>query len=244
MLDVTLGAAFLAGLLSFVSPCVLPIVPPYLCYLAGVSVDELKGDAATAETGRRVVLAAIAFVLGFSVVFVALGATASVIGQSIARYYDILTYVAGGIIILMGLHFLGVFRIGLLFREARIHVESKPAGLIGAFLMGLAFAFGWTPCVGPVLASILFVAGSSDTIWSGAGLLAVYALGIGLPFVLAAAFAGQFLKFAGRFRKHMGTVEKIMGALLVLTGLLFVTGQMSAIALWLLDTFPIFSQIG
>lgn len=244
MLDVTLGAAFLAGLLSFVSPCVLPIVPPYLCYLAGVSVDELKGDAATAETGRRVVLAAIAFVFGFSVVFVALGATASVIGQSIARYYDILTYVAGAIIIIMGLHFLGVFRIGLLFREARIHVESKPAGLIGAFLMGLAFAFGWTPCVGPVLASILFVAGSSDTIWNGAALLAVYALGIGLPFVLAAAFAGQFLKFAGRFRKHMGTVEKIMGGLLVLTGLLFITGQMSAIALWLLDTFPVFSQIG
>lgn len=244
MLDVTLGAAFLAGLLSFISPCVLPIVPPYLCYLAGVSVDELKGDAATADTGRRVVLAAIAFVLGFSVVFVALGATASVIGQSIARYYDILTYVAGAIIIVMGLHFLGVFRIGLLFREARIHVESKPAGLIGAFLMGLAFAFGWTPCVGPVLASILFVAGSSNTIWHGAGLLAVYALGIGLPFVLAAAFAGQFLKFAGRFRKHMGTVEKIMGGLLVLTGLLFITGQMSAIALWLLDTFPVFSEIG
>lgn len=244
MLDVSLGAAFLAGLLSFISPCVLPIVPPYLCYLAGVSVDELKGDAATAETGRRVVLAAIAFVLGFSVVFVALGATASVIGQSIARYYDVLTYVAGGIIIVMGLHFLGVFRIGLLFREARIHVESKPAGLAGAFLMGLAFAFGWTPCVGPVLASILFVAGSSDTIWKGASLLAVYALGIGLPFVLAAAFAGQFLKFAGRFRKHMGTVEKIMGAFLVMTGLLFVTGQMSAIALWLLDTFPVFSQIG
>ncbi|MEQ9562018.1 MAG: cytochrome c biogenesis protein CcdA, partial [Woeseiaceae bacterium] len=176
MLDVSLGAAFLAGLLSFISPCVLPIVPPYLCYLAGVSVDELKGDTATAETGRRVILAAIAFVLGFSLVFVALGATASVIGQSIARYYDILSYVAGAIIIVMGLHFLGVFRIGLLFREARIHVERKPAGLVGAFVMGLAFAFGWTPCVGPVLAAILFVAGSSDTTWHGAGLLAVYAL--------------------------------------------------------------------
>ncbi|MEC9468448.1 MAG: cytochrome c biogenesis protein CcdA, partial [Pseudomonadota bacterium] len=199
MLDVSLGAAFLAGLLSFISPCVLPIVPPYLCYLAGVSVDELKGDTATAETGRRVILAAIAFVLGFSLVFVALGATASVIGQSIARYYDILSYVAGAIIIVMGLHFLGVFRIGLLFREARIHVERKPAGLVGAFVMGLAFAFGWTPCVGPVLAAILFVAGSSDTTWHGAGLLAVYALGIGLPFILAAAFASRFLKLAGRF---------------------------------------------
>ncbi|MEE4015081.1 cytochrome c biogenesis protein CcdA [Roseibium sp. FZY0029] len=244
MLDVSLGAAFLAGLLSFISPCVLPIVPPYLCYLAGVSVDELKGETATTDTSRRVILAAIAFVLGFSLVFVALGATASVIGQSIARYYDILSYVAGAIIIVMGLHFLGVFRISLLFREARIHVERKPAGLVGAFVMGLAFAFGWTPCVGPVLAAILFVAGSSDTTWHGAGLLAVYALGIGLPFILAAAFASRFLKLAGRFRKHMGTVEKIMGGLLVLTGILFITGQMSAIAFWLLETFPIFSQIG
>ncbi|MCX2721121.1 cytochrome c biogenesis CcdA family protein [Roseibium salinum] len=244
MLDVSLGAAFLAGLLSFVSPCVLPIVPPYLCYLAGVSVDELKGTAETTGSGRRIIAAAIAFVLGFTVVFVALGATASVIGQSIARYYDILSYVAGAIIIVMGLHFLGVFRIGLLFREARIHVESKPAGLAGAFLMGLAFAFGWTPCVGPVLAAILFVAGSSDTTWYGAGLLAVYALGIGLPFILAAAFAGRFLQLSGRFRKHMGIVEKVMGGFLVLTGLLFITGQMSAIAFWLLESFPVFSQIG
>ncbi len=244
MLEVSIWAAFLAGLLSFVSPCVLPIVPPYLCYLAGVSVDELKGEAATPETGRRIIAAAIAFVLGFSVVFIALGATASFVGQSIARYYDILSYIAGTIIIIMGLHFLGVFRIGLLFREARIHVESKPAGLIGAFIMGLAFAFGWTPCVGPVLAAILFVAGSSDTIWHGAGLLAVYALGIGLPFILAAAFASRFLNWASRFRKHMGLIEKIMGGFLVLTGVLFITGQMSAIAFWLLETFPVFSQVG
>lgn len=244
MLEVSMGAAFVAGLLSFVSPCVLPIVPPYLCYLAGVSVDELKGDSARSDTGRRIILAAIAFVLGFSVVFVALGATASVIGQSIARYYDILSYVAGSIIIIMGLHFLGVFRIGLLFREARVHVESKPAGLAGAFIMGLAFAFGWTPCVGPVLAAILFVAGSSDTIWNGAGLLAIYAFGLGLPFILAAAFASRFLDWASRFRRHMGLIEKIMGGLLVLTGILFITGQMSAIAFWLLETFPVFSKIG
>lgn len=244
MLDVSLGGAFLAGLLSFISPCVLPIVPPYLCYLAGVSVEELKGNAATAATGRRVILAAIAFVLGFSVVFVALGATASVVGQTIARYYDILSYVAGTIIIVMGLHFLGLFRIGLLFREARFHVDRKPAGLVGAFVIGLAFAFGWTPCVGPVLATILFVAGSSDTIWNGASLLALYALGIGLPFILAAAFASRFLMLAGRFRKHMGTVEKIMGGLLVVTGLLILTGRMSLIANWLLETFPAFSNIG
>jgi len=244
MLDVSFGAAFLAGLLSFISPCVLPIVPPYLCYLAGVSVDQLKGDTVEPGTGRRVLLSAIAFVLGFSAVFVGLGATASVIGQSIARYFDTLAIVAGIIIIVMGLHFLGVFRIALLFREARVHVDRQPAGLAGAFVMGLAFAFGWTPCVGPVLAAILFVAGSTDTVLRGSLLLATYSLGIGLPFILAAAFASRFLSWAARFRRHMGTVEKAMGALLVLTGVLFVTGQMSAIAYWLLETFPIFSQIG
>lgn len=244
MLDISVGAAFLAGLLSFVSPCVLPIVPPYLCYLAGVSVDELRGSDATSATSQRVILSAIAFVLGFSVVFVALGATASVIGQSIARYFDTLAVIAGVIIIIMGLHFLGVFRVSLLFREARLQVERKPAGLIGAFVMGLAFAFGWTPCVGPVLAAILFVAGTADSIFRGSLLLLVYALGIGLPFILAAAFASRFLGWAGRFRKHLGLVEKIMGGFLVLTGVLFITGQMSAIAFWLLDTFPVFSQIG
>ncbi|WP_153768762.1 cytochrome c biogenesis protein CcdA [Labrenzia sp. CE80] len=244
MLDVSIGAAFLAGLLSFVSPCVLPIVPPYLCYLAGVSVAELKGETATAATSRRIVLSSVAFVLGFSVVFVALGATASVIGQSIARYFDTLSIVAGIIIIIMGLHFLGLFRISLLFREARVQVERKPPGLLGAFVMGLAFAFGWTPCVGPVLAAILFMAGSTGSTGQGGLLLAAYALGIGIPFILAAAFASRFLGWASRFRKHMGTVEKVMGGLLVLTGLLFVTGQMSTIAFWLLEAFPVFSQIG
>jgi len=244
MLDVSIGAAFLAGLLSFVSPCVLPIVPPYLCYLAGVSVAELKGEAATAATSRRIVLSSVAFVLGFSVVFVALGATASVIGQSIARYFDTLSIIAGIIIIIMGLHFLGLFRISLLFREARVQVERKPPGLLGAFVMGLAFAFGWTPCVGPVLAAILFMAGSTGSTGQGGLLLAAYALGIGIPFILAAAFASRFLGWASRFRKHMGTVEKVMGGFLVLTGLLFVTGQMSTIAFWLLEAFPVFSQIG
>ncbi|WP_417681901.1 cytochrome c biogenesis CcdA family protein [Roseibium sp.] len=243
MLDISVGAAFLAGLLSFVSPCVLPIVPPYLCYLAGVSVDELKGETATAATSRRIIFSSIAFVLGFATVFVALGATASVIGQTIAQYFDTLAIVAGAIIIVMGLHFLGVFRIGLLFREARVQVQRKPAGLVGAYIIGLAFAFGWTPCVGPVLAAILFMAGTTNPA-QGSLLLLVYALGIGLPFILAAAFASRFLGWASRFRKHMGTVEKIMGGFLVLTGILFITGKMSDISYWLLDTFPAFQQVG
>ncbi|MCV0396276.1 MAG: cytochrome c biogenesis protein CcdA [Rhizobiaceae bacterium] len=244
MLDVSLGGALLAGLLSFVSPCVLPIVPPYLAWLAGVSFEELRDETPGAAQRRRLILAALAFVLGFTTVFVALGATASVVGRTIAQYFDTLSIIAGVIIIIMGLHFLGVFRIAMLYREARVQVARKPAGPIGAYVIGLAFAFGWTPCVGPVLAAILFVAGSEGTALRGAALLAVYSLGIGIPFLLAAVFASRFLGWAARFRQHMRKVEMAMGGLLVVTGVLFITGQMSTIAFWLLDTFPVFQTIG
>lgn len=244
MLEVTIGGAFLAGLISFVSPCVLPIVPPYLCYLAGVSLEELTGESRSAASMRNVFFAALAFVLGFTTVFVMLGATASVIGQTITRHLDILSYVAGAIIIVMGLHFLGVFRIGLLYREARVHVARKPAGMIGSYLIGLAFAFGWTPCVGPMLGTILFIAGAEDTAGQGAFLLAVYSLGLGVPFLLAAAFAGPFLEWAKNFRRHLSTVEKVMGGMLVLTGILVISGQMAVLSYWLLETFPGFSQFG
>ena len=244
MLDVGFGAALLAGLLSFVSPCVLPIVPPYLAYLAGLSFDQVQSSGDDPGASRRIVASSVAFVAGFTTVFVALGATASVVGQVIAQWFDVLSIVAGCIIILMGLHFLGVFRIAFLYRDARIEVSRKPAGLAGAYVLGLAFAFGWTPCVGPVLAAILFVAGSQGEAARGAGLLAVYSLGIGLPFILAAAFATRFLAFAARFRRHMHKVEMAMGGLLVLTGILFITGQMAAISYWLLETFPGFASIG
>jgi cytochrome c-type biogenesis protein len=244
MLDMSLGAALLAGLLSFVSPCVLPIVPPYLAWLAGLSFEELKSESITSDARRRIILAALAFVLGFATVFVALGATASVIGKTIAQYFDVLSVIAGVVIIIMGLHFVGAFRIAFLYREARIQVARKPAGQLGAYVMGLAFAFGWTPCVGPVLAAILFVAGSEGTALRGAGLLAAYSFGIGIPFLLAAIFASRFLAWAARFRKHMRKVEIAMGVLLILTGILFITGQMSVISYWLLETFPIFATIG
>lgn len=244
MLDVSFGAALLAGFLSFVSPCVLPIVPPYLAYLAGVSFSEISGEEIEAGTARRIILSSIFFVLGFTTVFVALGATASFIGQAIAQYFGTLSIIAGILIIIMGLHFLGVFRIGLLYREARIDVASKPAGFGGAYVMGLAFAFGWTPCVGPVLAAILFVAGAEDTALRGAMLLAVYSLGIGIPFILAAAFATRFLGWASRFKRHMHKIEMAMGGLLVVTGILFITGSMSRIAQWMLETFPGFATIG
>ncbi|WP_417683781.1 cytochrome c biogenesis CcdA family protein [Roseibium sp.] len=242
--DVTIWGAALAGLLSFISPCVLPLVPPYLGYIAGVSLEELTGDGDDKAASRRVFIASLAFVAGFATVFVTLGASASFIGQFITQHIQFLGYIAGAVIIVMGLHFLGVFRIGLLYREARVHVDSKPAGLIGAYVMGLAFAFGWTPCVGPILAAILFVAGSEDTVAQGALLLAAYALGLGIPFLLAALFAKPFLGFMKRFRRHLGTVEKIMGLILVLTGILFITGQMAVLSYWLLETFPAFSVIG
>lgn len=244
MLDVGYGAALLAGLLSFVSPCVLPIVPPYLAYLAGLSFDQVRERGTEPAVARQIMLASLAFVAGFTTVFVALGATASLVGQVIAQWFDVLSVVAGIIIIIMGLHFLGVFRLSLLYREARVNVAQKPAGPLGAYVIGLAFAFGWTPCVGPVLAAILFVAGSQDTAVRGAGLLATYSIGIGVPFLLAAAFATRFLAFAARMRRHMATVEKIMGGALVFTGILFVTGQMATISYWLLETFPVFATIG
>ncbi|MEI2386008.1 cytochrome c biogenesis protein CcdA [Breoghania sp. JC706] len=248
MHDVTILGAFLAGLLSFVSPCVLPLVPPYLAFLAGVSLDQLTGEGQTGEAraadGRRVMMTAFAFVLGFSTVFVLLGASASFLGQFVAANIRILGYVGGVLIIIMGLHFLGVFRIALLYREARVHVERKPAGPLGAYVIGLAFAFGWTPCVGPILAAILFVAGAEDTVARGALLLSAYALGIGVPFMIAAAFAGPFMRFMAGFRRHLGMVEKVMGLFLVITGVAFLTGQMATFSFWLLETFPALQSVG
>ncbi|MBC8338320.1 MAG: cytochrome c biogenesis protein CcdA [Rhodospirillales bacterium] len=234
-----------AGILSFLSPCVLPLVPPYLCFLGGVSLEQMTDDEELPPgVMRGVLLSAVAFVLGFSTVFIALGATASTVGQWVADYLDVLSQVAGGIIIILGLHFMGVFRIPILYREARFHAESRPAGLIGPYIIGLAFAFGWTPCVGPVLAAILMVAGSESSITYGMGLLAVYSAGLGIPFFLAAVAMKPFMNFMTRFRKHLMTVERVIGALLVLTGILFVTGSMADISYWLLETFPALGTSG
>lgn len=235
-----------AGVLSFLSPCVLPLVLPYLCFLAGISLDDLTQE--DKERGWRpdwrVVALSFAFVLGFATVFVALGASASALGKAITAYFDTLAIVAGVIIIILGLHFLGLFRIGFLFREARFQTVAKPAGFVGAYVVGLAFAFGWTPCVGPVLAAILVVAGIEGSAAHGALLLGAYALGIGIPFMLASLFSGPFMRMMARLRGHMGTVEKVIGGALVLTGVLFLTGSMPRIAGWLLETFPAFGSIG
>jgi cytochrome c-type biogenesis protein len=240
--DVTLPAAAVAGLLSFLSPCVLPLVPPYLTFIAGTTVEELAGESPT-RARRDVALAAILFVAGFATVFVALGATASAFGQIVRQYIDVLSLLAGVAIIAMGLHFLGVFRFAFLYREARVAVE-KPVGLWGAYVMGLAFAFGWTPCIGPILAAILAVAGSEATVAKGALLLGVYSAGLGVPFLAAALAIEPFFRFIRRFRRHFGMVERTVGVLLVLTGIGFLTGAMQTASFWLLDTFPALATLG
>ncbi len=241
--DVTMAAALLAGLVSFLSPCVLPLVPPYLVFLTGTSLERLADKEPEPRVKRETVMAAMLFVLGFSTVFVALGASASVVGGLIRSYSDILATVAGIVIIIMGLHFLGLTRIAFLMREKRVAV-AKPVGLWGAYVMGLAFAFGWTPCIGPILAAILAVAASEQTVTKGAGLLAVYSLGLGIPFIAAAYAIEPFAAFLARFRKYLRRVEQAMGALLVLTGIAFLTGSINNMSVWLLDAFPVLGKIG
>ncbi len=246
-LDIGYVSAVGAGALSFLSPCVLPLVPPYLCYMAGVSVDDFRGDqAVAAKAGARAPLlaASLAFVLGFSTVFVALGAGASTIGRLLRVWQEPLAMAAGVLIIIMGLNFLGLIRIPLLSREARFQSQGEPASAIAAYVMGLAFAFGWTPCIGPVLGPILTLAGGRDTVGEGALLLAAYSLGLGIPFLIAAMFSGAFMRFLGRFRVHLGRVEKVIGTLLVIAGIFFLTGGVQTLAFWLLETFPVLGRLG
>jgi cytochrome c-type biogenesis protein len=243
MQNVTIAAALLAGMLSFLSPCVLPLVPPYLVYLTGTSLERFADQEAPPRVLRETLAAAFLFVLGFSTVFVALGASASAVGEVLRAYSGKLAVLAGIAIIVMGLHFLGLTPIAWLMREKRFQL-AKPVGLWGAYLMGLAFALGWTPCIGPILAAILAVAASEATVVKGAGMLAVYSLGLGVPFIIAALAVEPFAAFLARFRTHLGLVEKAMGGLLVLTGIAFLTGTVSQASFWLLDTFPTLGKIG
>ena len=212
----------MAGLVSFLSPCVLPLVQPYLGYLGGMTLDQMTDEKGLDNAAwRRVVIAAVCFVLGFTTVFVALGAGASAFGQLIQVWKNELAMLAGLVIVLFGLHFLGILRIPLLYQEARYHTEMQGASYVGSYLIGLAFAFGWTPCVGPILATVLTVAANEASLTTGVKLLTAYSFGLGLPFILAAVAIGPFMGFMQRFRRHMGRVEQILGAVLVVTGLLF-----------------------
>ena len=245
MVDLSIPIVFGAGILSFLSPCVLPLVPPYLSYMGGTTFEELQKDGSTGSAAWwRTVITSLFFILGFSTIFVGLGASATLFGELLRSSLSWLTQLAGVIIIVMGLHFLGIFKIALLYRQAKFEGPSKASGPVGGYLLGLAFALGWTPCIGPILAAILPVAASSETAWQGAGLLAVYSAGLGVPFFIAALAVRPFMTFFKNFKKHLGLVEKVMGVFLIITGILFLTGDFTRISFWLLETFPVLQTFG
>jgi cytochrome c-type biogenesis protein len=244
-LQISYFGALSAGLLSFFSPCVLPLIPAYLCFLGGASLDELTAEGGVdKEVSRRVLISAFSFVIGFATVFILMGASASALSRIVIQHIDTLSYIAGAVIILFGLHYMGLFRIGFLNFEKRFHIENKPSGIVGSYFLGLAFAFGWTPCVGPILATILMVAAGGDSIWYGTSLLSAYAAGIGVPFLIAALAVKPFMGFMARFRKHLHKVEIAIGILLIITGVAILTGSLADASQWLLETFPAFSSVG
>ncbi|MDA1100192.1 MAG: cytochrome c biogenesis protein CcdA [Proteobacteria bacterium] len=243
--DISYAGALGGGILSFVSPCVLPLVPAYLCFLGGTSLEQLSGEEeADAGAARRVIVSALMFILGFSSVFVALGASASVISGILLQHKLILGQIAGVIIIIFGLHVVGLVRLPFLNRDVRLHLQNRPASLVGAYVLGLAFAFGWTPCIGPILATVLSVAARGDSLWYGVTLLAVYAAGLGIPFLLAAFLAAPFLRWMHRMRGQMRRIELVTGGLLIVTGLLFLFNSFELLGFWLIELFPILGEIG
>jgi cytochrome c-type biogenesis protein len=233
--SVSVAIAITAGLLSFLSPCVLPLVPSYLSFVTGMTLDDLQDET----LDRRLVLVhAGLFVAGFSAVFMLLGASASFLGQFFRLYEVWIARIGGLLIIILGLHLIGVFRIGMLMRERRVHLADKPAGHVGTFAVGAAFGAGWTPCIGPVLGAILTLAGTSETVWSGVGLLLAYSLGLAIPFMLAALALGSFLSAFRRFRRWIPVLEKASGALLLILGVLLLTGTFTVLSAWLTRFTP------
>ncbi|SFS11776.1 cytochrome c biogenesis CcdA family protein [Yoonia litorea] len=233
--------AMAAGVLSFLSPCVLPVVPPYLAYMGGVSVSEME-EARQAR--RRVFVASVFFVLGLSTVFLLLGMAFSAMGRMLLAWQDAMLIGAGLLIMVLGAHFIGVFRIGFLDREMRVDAGDRGGSAFGAYLLGLAFAFGWTPCLGPILGAILSLAASEADVTRGATLLAIYALGLGIPFLLVAAFFPRLKGVMAWMKRHMDRIERISGLLLWTVGLMMITGQFAAFSFWLLETFPALALVG
>jgi cytochrome c-type biogenesis protein len=246
--NVTLGLAFLGGLMSFISPCVLPLIPGYLSFISGLSLDEMRGTpargtvavatAAPPHVRRRIILASLAFILGFTIVFVALGASASVIGQYVSARKSIFEKIGGAIIIVLGLHTMGVLRIEWLYQEKRVQTQRQPTSPFGAILVGMAFALGWTPCIGPILAGILALAGTRDSVAEGVRLLVAYSLGLGVPFFATALAINHFFAALAKIRRHYHKIELVSGALLIVVGLLIFTGRFTVIAQWLSPYLP------
>lgn len=224
-------AAFLAGLVSFLSPCVLPLVPGYVSLISGAGVEELK--SAQSQLMRRVMVNSVGFILGFSIVFVTLGAISTGIGQLAAQYKHTLSIVAGVVVIIFGLHLTGIFQIKWLLQDARLHHVKGSSTPIGAFVIGFAFAFGWTPCLGPILSAILLVASQEDKVARGILLLAVYSLGLAVPFLMTSLLMERFLNFYSRFRSHMHALEVASGGLMIALGILLVIGRFTLISSWL-----------
>ena len=243
MESVSLLAAFGAGFLSFVSPCVLPVVPGYLSFVSGATVEDLSKGGGT--QGRRWAIMAdiVAFVLGFSVVFIILGASATALGSLLLSKLAILSKIAGVAVIILGLHMLGVFKLNALYREKRFNIESKRLGVIGSFVIGIAFAFGWTPCIGPILGGILAYASTQETVGQGMGLLAVYSAGLGIPFIIAGLSMDAFFRMTGRFKRHFRAIEVASGVLLITVGVLIFTNRLSLISAWMVEQFPWMSEI-
>jgi len=233
--------ALLAGVISFLSPCVLPIVPPYLAYMSGVTVTDLSSDT---QARARAVVPALFFVLGLSTVFLLLGFAASAAGVALLQYQGYFNVVAGIVVMVFGAHFVGVFRLGFLDREARMDAGDRAGSSFGAYVLGLAFAFGWTPCIGPQLGAILSLAASEANITRGTTLLAIYAIGLGVPFILVAAFLPRLGGLMAWMKRHMDRIERVMGLLLWTIGLLMLTGGFSAFSYWLLETFPSLALLG
>lgn len=233
--------AFTAGIFSFLSPCVLPIVPPYLAYMGGISMSQLK-DGKKGRSGT--ILAALFFVLGLSTVFLLLGFTASAFGKFFLRNQELFGQISGVVIIIFGLHFLGLFRIPLLDREARLDAGDRGGSAFGAYVLGLAFAFGWTPCIGPQLGAILSIAAQENSVVRGTFLMGVYAIGLGVPFLLAAIFVTRSMALMDRIKPHMRMIERVMGGLLLLVGILLVTGLFSNLSYWLLENVPFLGEVG
>jgi cytochrome c-type biogenesis protein len=241
MNNVSYATAFIAGLLSFVSPCVLPLIPGYLSFISGKSLEEMRGGstgAAEVSARRQVLIASLAFVLGFSLVFVALGASASAIGRAVGENKVLLGRIGGLVIIVFGLHTAGVFRIKWLEMEKRVHTRQRPSSLLGAMLVGVAFAFGWTPCIGPILGGILAIAAAQDTLVGGVTLLAVYSAGLGIPFLATSVAINRFFAASARIRRHFHAIEVASGVLLVGIGLLLLSNQLTLIAGFLQRFIP------
>ncbi|WP_300055149.1 cytochrome c biogenesis CcdA family protein [uncultured Roseobacter sp.] len=233
--------ALLAGIISFLSPCVLPIVPPYLAYMSGVSIGEMSGEAVAR---RRAIISALFFVLGLSTVFIILGFTASAFGAFFLQNQVLFAQISGVVVIVFGLHFLGLFRIPFLDQEARLDAGDQGGSSFGAYILGLAFAFGWTPCIGPQLGAILSLAASEASVSRGTLLLGIYAAGLGIPFLLAAMFMTRAVGLMNRLKRHMKMIERVMGGLLIFVGLAMVTGAFTTFSYWLLEQFPALALLG